>query len=74
MKLQEHLYNKTKDNHIISEAFKITPDFKTILKILWKKYNPFFKDILKPSWNDDLLPPNREVWIDSIVRYNGKIR
>jgi hypothetical protein len=65
--IQEHLYKKTKDNHIISEAFKITPDFETILEILWKKCNPFLKDLLKPSWNGDFLYSGRGEHKDVIM-------
>jgi hypothetical protein len=43
----------------MSEAFKITPDFETILEILWKKCNPFLKDLIKPGWNGDFLYSGR---------------
>jgi hypothetical protein len=65
--IQEHFYKKTKDNHIISEAFKITPDFETILEILWKKCNPFLKDLLKPNWNGDFLYSGRGEHKDVIM-------
>jgi hypothetical protein len=57
--IQEQQYNTVSDNHIISEAFKITPDFETILEILWKKCNPFLKDLLKPGWNGEFLYSGR---------------
>jgi len=65
--IQEHFYKKTKDNHIISEAFKITPDFETILEILWKKCNPFLKDLIKPNWNGDFLYSGRGEHKDVIM-------
>jgi hypothetical protein len=65
--IQEHFYKKTKDNHVISEAFKITPDFETVLEILWKKCNPFLKDLLKPSWNGDFLYSGRGEHKDIIM-------
>jgi len=44
--------------------------FDDIIQFLWRKCNPFLKDLLKPGWNGEFLysgiPKLRDIYIDTI--------